>query len=90
MNTEEILDLLVSNGVEMFVDEKKSHSKEEVRRLKQKNRVNLNKVVLNKLEKDGYIRREKIGRFNRIKLTESGEYMANIVGTTKKDRDAHG
>ncbi|HUK85527.1 MAG TPA: DUF6293 family protein, partial [Candidatus Acidoferrum sp.] len=82
MNTEEILETLVAKGVEIFADEKKFRSKEEQRRLQQKNRVNLNKAVLNKLEKDGYILREKSGRFNKISLTESGEYMANIIGTT--------
>ncbi len=82
LNTEEILDILVAKGIEIFVDEKNCNSKEGKRRLQQKNRVNLNKAVLNKLEKDGYIVREKFGRYNKISLTESGEYMANIIGTT--------
>jgi hypothetical protein len=82
MNTEEILETLVAKGVELFENEKSFRTKEEKRRLQQKNRINLNKSVLNKLEKDGYIVREKTGRFNKISLTESGEYMANIIGTT--------
>jgi len=82
MNTEEILTLLISKGIEIFVDEKKARSREEQRRVQQKNRVNLNKNVLDKLERNDYIKREKIGRLNKISLTESGEYMANIIGTT--------
>jgi hypothetical protein len=83
MNTEEILGLLVSRGVEMFIDERQLSAGENKRRIQQRNRVTLNKAVLNRLEKDGYILREKIGRFNRVSLTESGEYMANIIGTTE-------
>jgi hypothetical protein len=80
MNTDEILTLLISNKIEIFQDEKTVGSKEERRRIQQKNRVNLNKIVLDKLDKNGYIAREKTGRFNKISLTESGKYMANLIG----------
>ena len=80
LNTQEILDLLVSKDIPIFQDEKKA-PKTKLREIQQKNRINLNKSVLNKLERSGYIAREKVGRFNKITLTESGEYIANIIGT---------
>jgi hypothetical protein len=80
MNTDEILTLLISKKIEIFQDEKMIGSREERRRIQQKNRVNLNKIILDKLDKNGYITREKSGRFNKINLTESGKYMANLVG----------
>ena len=83
MNTDEILTLLISNKIELFQDEKTVGSKEERRRIQQKNRVNLNKAILDKLDKNGYITREKLGRFNKIGLTESGKYMANLIGRTE-------
>jgi len=83
MNTDEILTLLISKKIELFQDEKTVGSKEERRRIQQKNRVNLNKAILDKLDKNGYITREKLGRFNKISLTESGKYMANLIGSTE-------
>ena len=81
MGTDEILTVLVSQGMEIFQDEKTISAPNEKRRVQQKNRINLNKVVLDKLEKSGYITREKLGRFNKIALTESGKYMAHIIGS---------
>jgi hypothetical protein len=80
MSTDEILSLLVSNKIVNFQEEKTISSSEKRRKVQQRNRINLNKAVLDKLEKAKYINREKIGRYNKISLTESGKYMANLVG----------
>lgn len=81
MKTKEILDFLKKLGIEEF-DERSL--KPEVRkdtRLSQQTLLNrLNKKVLDKLEAEGYIKREKSGRYNTIKITETGKYIAYISG----------
>jgi len=42
--------------------------------------MRLNRNILNKLEKAGYILKTKLGRENEYELTESGKYLANISG----------
>jgi hypothetical protein len=85
MRTDEILKLLIAKGIELFVDVDKQNlsirgAMEKKRRDQQKNLVNLNKAILSKLEKNGYITREKLGRLNYIDITESGKYIAHILG----------
>ncbi|WGI18082.1 DUF6293 family protein [Methanonatronarchaeum sp. AMET-Sl] len=48
------------------------------RKKKQKLIMRLNRGILDKLEKNGYITREKTGRRNIIKKTETGKYIAKI------------
>jgi hypothetical protein len=79
MRTDEIVKLLVSKKIELFEDEGKIEQGKR-RKAQQKNLVNLNKAVLSKLEKNGYITREKLGRLNYIDVTESGRYIAHILG----------
>jgi len=45
--------------------------------------MKLNKGMLEKLEANGYISREKRGRYNLIKITQSGIYVAHISGELK-------
>ena len=45
--------------------------------------MKLNKRILDKLERNGYIIRERVGRYNTIKITETGRYVAHINGLLK-------
>jgi len=49
--------------------------------------MRLNRTVMEKLEKSGYIIKNKIGRENEYKLTRSGEYIANLCGLINIDPD---
>ena len=79
MRTDEIVNLLISKKIELFEDEASVEPRNR-RKTQQRNLVNLNKAVLGKLEKNGYITREKLGRLNYINITESGRYIAHILG----------
>lgn len=79
MRSDAILKLLISKKIELFEDDTNLVG-EKKRRAQQKNFVNLNKAVLKKLEIKGYINREKLGRLNYIDITESGKYIAHILG----------
>ena len=45
--------------------------------------MKLNKGILEKLEANGYISRERSGKYNLIKITQSGTYVAHISGKLK-------
>ena len=79
MKTREILDFLRENDVEGF--------EKDYKKLDRGGKINylmkLNKGILEKLENNGYITREKAGRFSLIKITESGRYIAHISGLLK-------
>ena len=83
MKTKEILDILRESGAEGFEKDYAKLIGEEKRRTHQKYLIKLNKGILDKLEKRGYIIREKLGRYNTIKITESGKYVAHISGLLK-------
>lgn len=80
MKTKEILDLLRASETEGFEKDYTKLVGEEKRRTQQKYLIRLNKGILEKLEKGGYIIREKLGRYNTIKITESGKYVAHVSG----------
>ena len=42
--------------------------------------MRLNRTIMEKLEKSGYLIKNKIGRENEYELTKSGEYIANLCG----------
>lgn len=81
MKTKEIRDFLKKLGIKEFDEES---LKPEVRKDKRKSQQvllnRLNKKMLDKLEAEGYIDREKSGRNNTIKITETGKYIAYISG----------
>ena len=84
MKTKEILDFLREIEAEGFEkDYAKLKLSEERRETQQRLLTSLNKRILDKLEKSGYITREKLGRYNTIKITESGKYVAHISGFLK-------
>jgi len=83
LKTKEILDVLRESGIEGFERDYTKLRGEEKRKTQQKYLISLNKVILDKLEKSGYITREKLGRYNTIKITESGRYVAHISGLIK-------
>ncbi|MCD6243351.1 transcriptional regulator [Candidatus Bathyarchaeota archaeon] len=83
MKTSDLVVYLASQGVEAF-KEQAGKKWEEISR---KNKINclmkLNKGILDKLEANGYIKREKVGRYNTIKITKAGIYVAYISGKLK-------
>lgn len=42
--------------------------------------MKLNKSILARLEASGYIKREKVGTNNLVKITEAGRFVANFSG----------
>ena len=80
LKTKEILDLLRESKVEGFEKDYTKLIGEEKRRTQQRYLIKLNKGILDKLEKSGYITREKLGRYHTIRITESGKYVAHISG----------
>lgn len=80
MKTKEIMDFLRKNGVEGFEKDYETMIGEEKRQTQQRYLIRLNKQILEKLERSGYIKREKLGRYNTIRITGSGRYVAHISG----------
>jgi ribosomal protein S19E (S16A) len=65
---------------DLFKDEKAINLQEDRRKQSQKNRIYLNKLVLDELEEIGYIKITKAGRHNKIEITESGKQIAYLIG----------
>jgi len=83
MKTKEILDLLRESRVEGFEKDYAKLFGEKKRQTQQRYLVKLNKGILDRLEKSGYITRDKLGRYNTITITDSGKYVAHISGLLK-------
>jgi hypothetical protein len=81
LKTDEIIDLLHKEGFEPFTHQYENLKKREKM---QRHLINLNRGILDKLEKSGYVTRERVGRRNTIKITKSGEYIAHISGLLHK------
>lgn len=80
METTEILKILRESGAEGFeIDYTKLLGKEK-RRIQQRYLIKLDKGILDKLERSGYIIKEKHVKYNTVKITESGKYIAYISG----------
>ena len=83
MKTKDIIQFLQELGIEEFDESKLDENKQKThdkRRIQQTLLIRLNKKILEKLEREGYIIREKTGRYNTIKITETGKYAAHISG----------
>ena len=82
IEADEILNLLIENKMrpDLFKDEKAINLQEDRRKQSQKNRIYLNKLVLDELEEIGYIKITKAGRHNKIEITESGKQIAYLIG----------
>lgn len=74
--TSELLTALHEHGIEGFEEDHEKLS----RREKVSVLMRLNKGITGKLEKVGYIRKERLGRENIYYITESGRYVACISG----------
>lgn len=77
MRTNQIIDFLRKEKVEGFGEEFSKMQRPQKINYKMK----LNKGILDKLENEGYITRERIGKNNTIRITESGKYIAYLSGT---------
>ena len=80
MKINDLIEHLAEKGIEDYSQFKKINTSKFKRYDKQKASIKLNKNVLTKLEKQGYILREKIGREKRIKITKSGVHIVAISG----------
>ena len=80
MKTIDIIEHLASEGVRGFENCADIRSRKMPRKQKINCLMKLNKAILEKLEANGYIEREKIGRYNEIKITNAGKYVAYISG----------
>jgi hypothetical protein len=83
MKPADILEYLGSQKVEGFEKCVDMHSRRMLRKDKINCLMKLNKRILEKLQADGYISREKSGRDNRIRITPKGIYVAHISGELK-------
>ncbi|TRZ51062.1 MAG: transcriptional regulator [Dehalococcoidia bacterium] len=85
MKTIDAIEHLAKVGGEDWKEFKNFSSRKFPRSLKQKGLMKLNKGILTELEKNGYIVREFVGRYNTIQITESGRYIACISGITNEN-----
>lgn len=83
MKTNELLNLLRQSSVEGFEKDYQKLLGEQKRKTHIAYLIKLNKKILDKLESNGYIIREKVGKYNTIRITESGKYLAHISGLLK-------
>ena len=83
MKTTDIIEYLASEGVRGFENCADMRSRKIPRKQKINCLMKLNKAILAKLEANGYIEREKTGRYNEIKITHAGKYVAYISGFLK-------
>jgi len=84
MKTKDIIHFLKEMGIEEFDEDKiLEETRGDERKAQQKLLTRLNKRILDKLERNGYIIRERVGRYNTIKITETGRYVAHISGLLK-------
>ncbi len=81
MRTNDILNFLHKRGIEGFEDDPE--------RLRRSDKIGmlmrLNKGITGKLEDAGYLVKEKRGRENVYKITDSGKYVACASGLVKKE-----
>lgn len=74
---------LFCDNIELIDDDKRKDKNKEIvarRLLQSRQLMKLNKTILEKLEKSGYIRREKMGRNMYISNTDTGKYVAYLSG----------
>lgn len=74
---------LFCDNIELIDDDKRRDRNKEIvarRLLQSRQLMKLNKTILEKLEKSGYIRREKVGRSMYISNTDTGKYVAYLSG----------
>lgn len=76
MRTVQLIEHLGSNGFSEYDVEYDTLNRSQ----KTKLIMRLNRNVIDKLHKMGYITKEKLGRQNDISITETGKYIANISG----------
>lgn len=79
----DLIEYLAKEGIEDYAEFLKINSRRFSRYDKQRASIKLNKGILMKLEEKGYISRERVGRENRVKITETGIFIAAISGMLK-------
>jgi len=83
MKTVDLIEHLAKEKTEGFFEYADIRSPKFPRTLKQRGSMKLNKGVLTELEQSGYITREYVGKYNTLKVTKAGEYVASISGLMK-------
>ncbi|MCA1916463.1 DUF6293 family protein [Methanospirillum hungatei] len=78
--TWEIVDYLIQSGEYGYDIPFREKHKDEMRMVQRRYHTRLNKSTLEPLITSGYITKKKVGRFHRIKITQSGLYLAAVHG----------
>jgi len=90
MKSINILDFLRQTGIKGFrpqdFSEKYRHDK---RRMDIACHIRLDKGILEKLKEKKYIEKERVGKYNKIRITETGKYVAHISGLLDAEFDVH-
>ena len=82
----DILSVLQEVGLPGFEELYDEVSQEERRAVQSRQLVRLDKTILTRLEKDGFIKREKHGRNVFVSATETGLYAACASGLYRRER----
>jgi hypothetical protein len=75
MRTLDMIDYLKSEGVKDFYSDFPDRRNEKSRLI-----MKLNRNIIKKLEEQGLISRNKLGRENEFEITEAGKYIGSISG----------
>lgn len=80
MRSTDILDFLRQSGAPGFTPSELKKYEYDKRRMDIACHIRLDKRILEKLEQKKYIEKERVGRHNKISITETGRYVAHISG----------
>lgn len=78
--TWEIIDHLIQSKESGYEIPFREKHRNEMRTVQRRYHTRLNKSTLEPLITSGYVTKEKIGRFHRITITQSGLYVAAVHG----------
>ncbi len=80
--TWEIVDHLIKSGESGYEVPFREKQRNEMRTVQRRYHTRLNKSALEPLIASGHITKEKVGRFHRIAITQSGLYLAAVHGAS--------
>ncbi|MHC1625780.1 MAG: HFX_2341 family transcriptional regulator domain-containing protein [Methanoculleaceae archaeon] len=80
LNSRELRKILRESGCGDFRDLSEIENKDERRKEESRQLMRLNQGILRHLERDGYITVEKRGRKNKVRITDSGKFLALASG----------
>ncbi len=80
MRSTDILNFLRQSGAPGFTPRELKKYEYDKRRMDIACHIRLDKRILEKLEQKKYIEKERVGKHNKIRITETGKYVAHISG----------